>query len=178
MTRVTHLLIRQSIFPKLTLFLYRSLFITYLCFCFNCKRRSVNIYQLFHLTPCYKAFFLYQYQNARAKFVCVVVCLKVDLNHVLLISRTFNSDNFIACDPHRERYRLNQTFDTCKRELVSGLAACYKLTTSATSRKSSRVTVGNIPQVLQHPYQRWMTTLRSHGCKLIACNKIVGSKKT
>ena len=89
-------LFRLSIFPKLTLFLYLSLFITYLCFCFNCKCRSVNIYQLFHLTPCYKrAFFLCQYQNARATFVYVVVCLKVDLTHVLLISRTFNSDNFL-----------------------------------------------------------------------------------
>ena len=54
-----HLLFRQSTFQKLTLFLYRNLFITYLCFCFNCKCRSVNIYQLFHLTPCYKrAFFI------------------------------------------------------------------------------------------------------------------------
>ena len=58
-TPVTHLLLRQSIFPKLTLFLYLTLFITYLSFCFNCKCRSVNIYQLFHLTPCYKRAFFY-----------------------------------------------------------------------------------------------------------------------
>ena len=38
--------------------------------------------------------------------------------------------------------------------------------------------VGNILQALQHPYKRWMTILQSHGCKLIACNKIVGFKKT
>ena len=44
-----------------------------------------------------------------------------------------------ACDLHHERYRLNQTFDTCKREHVSCLAACYKLTTPVTLRKSSRV---------------------------------------
>ena len=42
-TPVTHLLFRQSTFLKLTLFLYRSSFITYLSFCFNCKCRSVNI---------------------------------------------------------------------------------------------------------------------------------------
>ena len=52
---------------------------------------------------------------------------------------TFNSENFFACDLHHERYRLNQTLDTSKREHVSCLAACYKLTTPATSRKSSRV---------------------------------------
>ena len=36
------LLFRQSIFPELKLFPYGSLFITYLCFCFNCTCRSVN----------------------------------------------------------------------------------------------------------------------------------------
>ena len=44
-----------------------------------------------------------------------------------------------ARDLHHERYRLNQTFHTCKGEQVSCLAACYKPTTPATSRKSSRV---------------------------------------
>ena len=44
-----------------------------------------------------------------------------------------------ACDLHHVRYRLNQTFDTCKREHVSCLAACYKLTTPVTSRTNSRV---------------------------------------
>ena len=47
-----------------------------------------------------------------------------------------------ACDLHHVRYRLNQTFDTCKREHVSCLTACYKPTTPATSRKEFAGTVG------------------------------------
>ena len=60
--------------------------------------------------------------------VCVVVFLKLDF-HVLLISKRFNSDNF-----------LHATYiETCKLEHVSCLVACYKLTPAATSRNSSRV---------------------------------------
>ena len=77
------------------MFLYRSLFITYLCFCSNCTCRSVNISTISFNSMLSTSLFLYQYQNVRATFFCVVVCLKVDLVHVLLISRTFNSDNFL-----------------------------------------------------------------------------------
>ena len=100
-----------------------------------------------------------QESNGRPLKSCIVNTKDVQLRQVF------------ACDLRHERYRLNQTFDTCKWEHVSCLAACYKLTTPATSRKEFAGTVGNIPQALQLPSQRWMTTLRSLGCKLIACNK-------
>ena len=85
-----------------------------------------------------------------------------------------------VCDLHHELsyQRLNQTFDTCLREHGSFLGACYKLTTPATVRKSSRVPLVTCRRHRQHPYQRWMATLRSHVCKHIACDKTVGSKKT
>ena len=114
--------------------------------------------------------FLYQYQNARATFVCVVVCLKVDLTHLLLIWRTFNSDNFLRASYIKPSTHVSEsTF----RVLLLVISSPHQWPT-----KELAGTVGNIPQVLQHPYQRWMTTLRSHGYKLIACNKTVGSEKT
>ena len=139
MTHVTHLLFRQSIFPKLTLFLYLTLFITYLCFCFNCTCRSVNKYQLFHLTPCYKRAFFITVSKCQSN-VCLCGCLfESRFKSCIVNTKDVQLRQVFACDLHHERYRLNQTFDTCKREHVSCLAACCKLTTPATSPKSSGV---------------------------------------
>ena len=110
-----HLLFRQSTFRKLTLFLCRSLF-----FCFNCTCKSVNISMIW--TPCYKrAFFLYHYQNARATFVCVVGCLKVDLVYVLLISSTFNSDKSFCMRPTSWKvlFKSNLRYMQAKARFVS-----------------------------------------------------------
>ena len=105
-------------------------------------------------------------------FFCLCGCLfESRFKSRIVNTKDVQLRQVFACDLRHERYRLNQTFDTCKWEHVSCLAACYKLTTPATSRKEFAGTVGNIPQALQLPSQRWMTTLRSLGCKLIACNK-------